>query len=106
MATHIYFGLNTPNSGAVPEEQFAAFLSSDVTPAFPMGLTVYDAYGQMQTAAGEIVKQKTKVLLLVHVDSKSDFDAIHKIVASYRSKFGNPQVMVMTAPVTPEFYGN
>jgi hypothetical protein len=60
----------------------------------------------MQTAEGKIVKQKTKVLLLVHDNSKTSVDAIHKIVASYRSKFGNPQVMVMTAPVAPEFYGN
>ncbi len=106
VATHIYCGRNIPAGGEVSEEQFAAFLETDVTPAFPAGLTAYDAYGQMQTSEGKIVKQKTKVLLLVHDNSKSSLDAIHKIAASYRSKFGNPQVMVMTAPVTPEFYGN
>jgi hypothetical protein len=106
IATHIYCGRNIPTGGEVSEEQFAAFLETDVTPAFPAGLTAYDAYGQMQTAEGKIVKQKTKVLLLVHDNSKASLDAIHKIAAAYRSKFGNPQVMVMTAPVTPEFYGN
>jgi hypothetical protein len=106
VATNVYCGRNIPAGGEVTEEQFAAFLETDVTPAFPAGLTAYDAYGQMQTAEGKIVKQKTKVLLLVHDNSKTSVDAIHKIVASYRSKFGNPQVMVMTAPVAPEFYGN
>jgi len=106
VATHIYCGRNIPTGGEISEEQFAAFLETDVTPAFPAGLTAYDAYGQMKTSEGKIVKQKTKVLLLVHDNSKASLDAIHKIVAAYRSKFENPQVMVMTAPVTPEFYGN
>jgi hypothetical protein len=106
VATHIYFGRNVPAGGEVSDEQFAKFLETEVTPAFPAGLTAYDAYGQMQTSKGNIVKQKTKVLLLVHDNSKGDLDAIHKIVDTYRSKFGNPQVMVITAPVTPEFYGS
>jgi hypothetical protein len=106
VATHIYCGRNIPAGGEVSEEQFAAFLETDVTPAFPAGLTAYDTYGQMKTSEGMIVKQKTKVLLLVHDNSQASLDAIHKIVAAYRSKFGNPQVMVMTAPVTPEFYSN
>ena len=106
VATHIYCGRNIPAGGEVSGEQFATFLETDVTPAFPAGLTAYDAYGQMKTSEGKIVKQKAKVLLLVHDNSKASLDAIHKIVAAYRSKFGNPQVMVMTSTVTPEFYGN
>jgi len=106
VATNIYFGRNIPAGGEVSDEQFAQFLETEVTPAFPAGLTAYDAYGQMQTSKGNIVKQKTKVLLLVHDNSKKDLDAIHRIVDTYRDKFGNPQIMVITAPVTPEFYGN
>jgi hypothetical protein len=97
VATHIYCGRNIPAGGEVSGEQFATFLETDVTPAFPSGLTAYDAYGQMKTSEGKIVKQKAKVLLLVHDNSKASLDAIHKIVAAYRSKFGNPQVMVMKA---------
>lgn len=106
VATHIYFGRNIPAGGEISEEQLASFLETVVTPAFPLGLTAYDAYGQMQTSEGKIVRQKTKVLLLVHDNSKTNVDAIHKITAAFRSKFGNPQVMVITAAVTPEFYGN
>ena len=106
VATHIYFGLNKPAGGEVSEDQFNEFLEKVVTPAFPLGLTAYDAYGQMQTSQGQIVKQKTKVLLLVHDNSKANADAIHRIAATYRSEFGNPQVMIMTDPVSPEFYGN
>jgi len=86
------------------EQQFAEFLTHHVTPAFPAGMTVYDAYGQMQHTSGEIIKQKTKVVLLVHKNSKADDEAINKIIATYRDKFGNPQVMLLSRKVTPVFF--
>jgi hypothetical protein len=67
---------------------------------------VYDAYGQMQHSNGEIVKQKTKVVVLVHMNLKVDDDAITKIITAYRSQFGNPQVMLLTTQVKPVFYAD
>ena len=58
----------------------AEFLSHQVPPAFPTGLTVNDAYGHMQHSSGEIIKQKTKVVVLVHKNSKADDAAINKII--------------------------
>jgi len=43
---------------------------------------------------------------LLHDNSEASVEAIKNIILSYRSSFGNPQVMMTTAPVTPEFYGN
>jgi hypothetical protein len=105
-STEIYFGRNISARGEISEQQFAEFLLYQVTPAFPAGMTVYDAYGQMQHSNGEIVKQKTKVVVLVHKNSKADADAINKIITAYRSKFGNPQVMLLTKQVKPVFYGD
>jgi len=105
-STEIYFGRHFTLRGEISEHQFAEFLSHHVTPAFPAGMTVYDAYGQMQHSSGEIVKQKTKVVVLVHNNSKADDDAINKIIAAYRSKFGNPQVMLLTKQVKPVFYAD
>jgi len=104
-STEIYFGLHFAHRAReITEHQFSDFLSEVVTPLFPAGMTVYDAYGQMQHTSGAIVRQKTKVVLLVHQNSKSDDDAINKIIAAYRSKFDNPQVMLLTKPVNPVFY--
>ena len=105
-STEIYFGRVIPAGKEVSEQQFADFLSNQVTPAFPAGMTVLDAYGQMQRASGEIVKQKTKVVALVHKNTKADDAAIKKIITAYRSKFGNPQVMLLTKQVKPWFYGD
>lgn len=106
VATYVLFGRNIPSGGEVSEQQFNAFLDSDITPAFPSGLTVYDAYGQWRNQDGTRVQQKTKILLIVGPGSKSDSEAIHRIVKSYRDKFGGAGVLVMTTPATAEFFAN
>ena len=88
------------------EAEFADFLSKVVTPAFPAGMTVFDAYGQMQNNAKDIVKQHTKVVLLVHEKSQANADAIQKLIGTYRSTFSNPQVMFLQSPTQPQFFGN
>jgi hypothetical protein len=105
-STEIYFGRHFSLRAEVSERQFADFLSSHVTPAFPAGMTVYDAYGQMQHSSGDIVRQKTKVVVLVHRNSRADDEAIQRIIAAYRSEFGNPQVMLLTKPVQPAFWAD
>jgi hypothetical protein len=105
-STEIYFGRHFSDRGEISERQFADFLSQHVTPSFPAGMTVYDAYGQMQHSSGEIVRQKTKVVVLVNRNSKADDEAIKKIIAAYRSEFENPQVMMLTRPVKPVFYAD
>ncbi|MBU1670708.1 MAG: DUF3574 domain-containing protein [Actinobacteria bacterium] len=104
--TELYLGLEIPAGGQVSGEQFATFLDEVVTPAFPAGLTVFDSYGQMRQSDGKIVRQTTKVLLLVHEDTKANSDAVSKLISSYRSRFENPQVMHTTQAVEPEFFGN
>ena len=88
------------------DAEFADFLTRVVTPAFPAGMTVVDAYGQMQNSSKNIVKQHTKVILLVHQKSQANSDAIQKVISSYRSTFGNPQVMYLQSPAQPQFFGN
>jgi len=105
-ATEIYFGRHFSGRGEISEQQFDKFLAKQVTPAFPAGMTVYDAYGQMQHHSGGIVKQKTKVVVLVHKNSRADDGAIKKIIAAYRNEFGNPQVMLLTKPVKPVFWAD
>ena len=104
--SEIYCGLDKPAGGVVTDAEFADFLTRVVTPAFPAGMTVVDAYGQMQNSSKNIVKQHTKVILLVHQKSQANSDAIQKVISSYRSTFGNPQVMYLQSPAQPQFFGN
>jgi len=104
--SEIYCGLQKLAGGTVTPAEFADFLNQVVTPAFPAGLTVFDAYGQMQKTDKAIVKQTTKVLLLVHQKTKANADTIQKVISSYRSRYGNPQVMYLQSPTNPQFISN
>ena len=104
--SEIYLGLDRLAGGVVTQAEFADFLNKVVTPAFPAGLTVFDAYGQMQKADKALVKQTTKVLLLVHQKTKANGDAVQKVISSYRSGYGNPQVMYFQSPANPQFISN
>ncbi len=100
----IYFGRDIPGGGVVTEEQFAKFLNDVVTKESPKGLTAFDSYGQMQKDDGSIEKQSTKVVLLVHQKTAANSEAIKRIIDSYRSSFGTPQVMRTTIPIDVEFF--
>lgn len=106
VATYVLFGRNIPAGGEVSDQQFNDFLDNVITPAFPSGLTVFDAYGQWRNQDGSKVQQKTKVLWIVGNGSKADSDAIHKIVKTYRERFGGAGVLIQTSPATAEFFAN
>jgi len=100
----VYLGRDIPGGGQVAEEQFNKFLAQEVTKDFPKGLTVLDAYGQMQKDDGTIEKQLTWVILLVHGDDSANRDAVGVVVDAYRRQFGDPQVMVTTGSIDVQFF--
>lgn len=100
----IYCGRNIPGGGEVTEEQFAQFLTGVVTPEFPLGMTVYDAYGQMEDPDGNIVKQRTKVILLVFEKSGMGDESVRKIIDAYKEMSGGAQIMKTISSIEPEFF--
>jgi hypothetical protein len=88
----LYFGLSTPQ-GPVTPAQWGAFLSQEVTPRFPDGLTAWDAKGQWKDNQGKIGKEPTKVLLLIHPDSDAEDKAIQVIIDIYKKEFHQESVM-------------
>ncbi len=102
--TEIYCGRNIPAGGQVSDSEFSDFLKKIVTKEFPKGLTLFNAYGQMEKASGTIVKQPTAVIVIVHEKTKSNTVKIQRIIDAYRSRFGNPQVMSISSLIEPRFY--
>ena len=102
--TMIYFGRDIPGGGVVSDEQFNNFLQDVVTKEFPMGLTAFNAYGQMKKEDGTIEKQKTEVVLLVHEKTGANSEAVKRVIENYRSSFGTPQVMHSTSTIDVEFF--
>jgi hypothetical protein len=88
----LYFGTAKPN-GAVSIEEWRAFLKATVTPRFPQGLTVWQATGQWRSAYGEISRESSHVLDLVHLDDEISERAVLEIVDIYKSRFQQEAVL-------------
>ena len=61
----LFFGRSQGEVEVVSEEAWRAFLAEEVTPRFPDGLTVLDAAGQWREGSGTIVRERTKLLLVL-----------------------------------------
>ena len=100
MKTEIFFGSGLPGGKQISQSSWTDFLDNVLTPHFPQGLTVYDAYGQMQHADGRIEKQSTRVVVILHPKDSATEQKIQKVVTAYREKFRSAQVVHLSAPLT------
>ncbi|HEY7979471.1 MAG TPA: DUF3574 domain-containing protein [Rhizomicrobium sp.] len=86
--TELLFG-----AGQVGMARWKTFLSHEVTPRFPDGLTVLDGYGQWKAPNGKISAERSRVLLLWHAPG-ADADArIDVIRDAYKKQFHQLSVM-------------
>jgi hypothetical protein len=89
----LYFGRAIPAGGQVSDAQWTAFLDTVVTPVFPKGLTAIDAVGQWRGASGGVVREPSKLVVLLHPRSPGDDAAIAGIIDTYRQRFGQEAVL-------------
>lgn len=91
------FGRNIGEiEGAVGEDEWARFVDEVVTPKFPDGLTVIDAYGQWwNPPAGRIEREPAKMLLIVLVDEKAQAPKLGEVAAAYKRRFSQQSVVIM-----------
>ncbi|HEX7863963.1 MAG TPA: DUF3574 domain-containing protein [Variovorax sp.] len=89
----LFFGRAIPSGGQVSDAEWTAFLDATVTPAFPQGLTVIDAAGQWRGVSGDVVRERSKLVVLLHPRSEKDDAAIATIVGTYRQRFAQEAVL-------------
>lgn len=92
----LYFGTETP-SGYVTPDDWTQFLSEIVTPRFPEGLSAWQASGQWRSASGNIIREPSYVLSLVHPDDTEPSKAVQEIVVSYKTRFQQEAVLRLKA---------
>lgn len=90
--TELFFGLSRPG-GRITERQFAGFVDHEVTPRFPEGLTLLSGRGQFQLDDGEIVEERSKVLVLLHGGGDVASKEIEEIRAEYIDQFDQQSVL-------------
>jgi Protein of unknown function (DUF3574) len=99
----LYFGRSLGGDAVVSEEAFEHFLAEEVTPLFPDGLSVVDVAGQFRDGDGMIVREPTKLLILLVPDAAGVAPDVEAIVAAYKERFDQQSVLHAEQPVCVGF---
>lgn len=101
----LYFGLGRrgADNAAEFETRWQAFLDEEVTPRFPDGFSVIDAYGQWQRKdTGQIERLNSKQLVLLFQGAKHrrDLDALR---TAWKQRTGDESVLLAITPAEVSF---
>jgi Protein of unknown function (DUF3574) len=91
--TELFFGLSKPNGTEVQNAEFQKFLDREVTPRFPDGFTVISGQGQFKDASGVILKERSKLLILLYPIAVSSNQQIEEIRKAYIKAFQQQSVL-------------
>ncbi|MES2894396.1 MAG: DUF3574 domain-containing protein [Pseudomonadota bacterium] len=99
----LFFGRNIGHKPGVSDADFRAFVDQELTPRFPEGLTVLDGGGQWKGDENKMIREASKVVVLVlplKGDSGDKLDAARR---AYVRKFHQDSVMLVTQPACVAF---
>ena len=91
--TELLFGLSKPDRSVITEAEFQHFVDRQVTPLFPDGLTVLSAAGQFKAPNQAVVKEKSKLLMLVYPLNHKHHNSIEQIRTVYKQMFRQQSVL-------------
>jgi hypothetical protein len=93
--TELYFGLKKSDGTEVSDAEWSAFLAEEVTALFPEGFTVLSAAGQYRSNSGEIVREPSRMLVIVYGKRarRSADQKIEQIRSIYKERFKQESVM-------------
>ena len=109
--SELYFGVgeesgpaDRPQAEPISQAQWRAFLDKEVTPRFPDGLTVFDAYGQwLFRGAKEPNRLSTKVLVILHEDTPQRTADIEAIRLAWKQATRHQSVLWSKQPAEVSF---
>ena len=100
----LMLGRNIGGRVGVGEAAWSRFLTREITPRFPDGLTVLDAIGQWQSKGRDrLAREPSKLVIIVTADAASATDRIAAIVAAYKQQFRQRSVGVISHSVCAAF---
>lgn len=104
VSAEMVFGRNIGNQPGVSEIAFADFVTREITPRFPDGLTVIDGNGLWHDSArGSNVRERAKIVLLTFADNAQKRADLVAIADSYKRKFSQQSVLTQVRDVCVSF---
>lgn len=106
LRTELYFSVGSIDGkqGTVSPTRWREFLDKEVTPRFPDGFTVLDAYGQWSDhGAKEPERLSSKVIVILHENSPKNASNIEAIRLAYKRLTGDLSVLRLSQPAEVSF---
>ena len=98
----LYFGTAKPG-GTVSLKEWSDFLWEVVTPRFPKGFTAWQAYGQWKPDNGDVQREVSYVLNIVHAEDEITEAGIRAVVEAYKQRFHQESVLRVSSPSCVSF---
>ncbi len=92
----LFFGQNIGGKPGVSDADFRRFTDEELTPRFPAGLTVLDGGGQWKGHDDKLIREASKVVLLVMPLRGGDVNRkLGEVRAAYKTRFHQDSVMMI-----------
>jgi len=109
--SELYFGLGDESGESsrqqtdhISDAQWREFLDREITPRFPDGLTVLDAYGQwLFRDTEQLHRLRSKVVVIFHENTAQRRNAIEAIRLAWKQASGHQSVLWAWAPADVSF---
>lgn len=93
MRTELVFGMSRNAGPDITETEFQNFIDNQITPRFPDGLTVLSGNGQFKDSTGAIIKEKSKLLILLYPFTRASSRKVDDIRGDYLRMFQQQSVL-------------
>ncbi|WP_438019324.1 DUF3574 domain-containing protein [Sorangium sp. So ce315] len=101
--TELFFGLDRFDGPPVTQEEWQEFVDTEVTPRFRDGLTQFDVDGQYLASTDELIREDSRLIMLLHDGGQAASDSIEAIREEYKRRFNQESVLRIDEPVCVDF---
>ncbi|AUX41160.1 hypothetical protein SOCE26_025670 [Sorangium cellulosum] len=101
--TDLFFGMDRGDDPPVTQEEWEEFVDTVVTPRFEDGLTQFDVDGQYLASTGELIREDSRLIMLLHDGGQAASDAIDAIREQYKQRFNQESVLRIDEAVCVAF---
>ncbi|WP_438000525.1 DUF3574 domain-containing protein [Sorangium sp. So ce185] len=101
--TELFFGMDRFDAPDVTQEEWQQFVDTVVTPRFRDGLTQFDVDGQYLATTEELIREDSRLIMLLHDGSQAASDSIEAIREEYKARFDQESVLRIDEPVCVDF---
>jgi hypothetical protein len=99
----LFFGRNIGANPGVSQVDFQKFVDQEITPRFPDGLTVMDGGGQWRGSENQLIREASKVVLIVLPPKRDTSQRIEAVRTAYKSRFNQESVLLVTQAACVSF---